>query len=144
MDLPLSAYLSKSMKRTSNLQIIPPCSCAEGLARRPEAKSIPLSRYSSGDPQPGTGTKSSQNLYYCIPFVSFLKRAPLGFAAYSSLRVLRKVSFSQFIHNTSKLTAYVIICSILNHILDFSYSGERIYFGFIEERYEISITLQIN
>ena len=30
----------------------------------------------------------------------------------------------------------VIICSILNHILDFSYSDETIYFGFIEERYE--------
>ena len=30
----------------------------------------------------------------------------------------------------------VIICSILNHILDLSYSDERIYFGFIEERYE--------
>ena len=34
------------------------------------------------------------------------------------------------------MVCYVIICSILNHILDFSYSGERIYFGFIEERYE--------
>ena len=36
------------------------------------------------------------------------------------------------------MVCYVIICSILNHILDFSYSGERIYFGFIEERYDIS------
>ena len=41
-----------------------------------------------------------------VPFVSFLKRVPLGYAAYSSLRVLRMVSFSQFIHKTSKLTAY--------------------------------------
>ena len=37
------------------------------------------------------------------------------------------------------MVCYVIICSILNHILDFSYSGERIYFGFIEERYEENI-----
>jgi hypothetical protein len=36
------------------------------------------------------------------------------------------------------VVCYVIICSILNHILDFSYFGERIYFGFIEERYEKS------
>ena len=36
---------------------------------------IPLSRYSSEGPQPGTETKGSQNLYYCISFVSFLKRA---------------------------------------------------------------------
>ena len=35
---------------------------------------IPLSRYSSEGPQPGTKTKGSQNLYYCIPFASFLKR----------------------------------------------------------------------
>ena len=28
---------------------------------------IPLSRYSSGGPQPGTKTKGSQNLYCCIP-----------------------------------------------------------------------------
>ena len=35
---------------------------------------IPLSRYSSEGPQPGTKTKGSQNLYYCIPFVSSLKR----------------------------------------------------------------------
>ena len=34
------------------------------------------------------------------------------------------------------MVCYVIICSILNHILDFGYSGERIYFGFIEERYK--------
>ena len=36
---------------------------------------IPLSRYSSEGPRPGTKTKGSQNLLNCIPFVSFLKRA---------------------------------------------------------------------
>ena len=30
-------------------------------------------------------------------------RGPLGYAAYSSLRVLRKVSFTQFMHNTSTI-----------------------------------------
>ena len=44
---------------------------------------IPLSRYSSEVLRPGTETKGSQNLYYCIPFVSFLKRGPLGSAACS-------------------------------------------------------------
>ena len=37
--------------------------------------------------------------------------------------------------NRPIVVCYVIICSILNHILDFGYSGERIYFGFIEEMY---------
>ena len=79
----------------------------------------PLSRCSSEDHRPGTNapallacyqpdarTKGSRNLLNCIPFVAFLKPAPLGFVAYSSLRVLRKVSFSHFIHKTSKLTVY--------------------------------------
>ncbi len=34
----------------------------------------PLSRCSSGGLRPGTKTKGSRNLCYCIPFVSFLKR----------------------------------------------------------------------
>ena len=59
---------------------------------------IPLSRYSSEGPRPWSNarlcrfykggtptkkTKGSQNLLNCIPFVSFLKRGPLGSAACS-------------------------------------------------------------
>ena len=48
----------------------------------------------------------SQNLYCYTPSFSFFERVPLDYAACSSLRVLRKVSFSHFMHKTSKLTAY--------------------------------------
>ncbi len=57
---------------------------------------IPLSRYSLEGPRLGTKAKGSQNLLNSMPFVSFLRRAPLGYAAFSSLRVLRKVSFFPF------------------------------------------------
>ena len=83
---------------------------AEGLARRPKGKSTPLPGYSSEGPQPGTGTKGSQ----------LLEQRAKSFELYTICLILKtspKVSFSHFIHKTSKLTAYELLYKVYTNVL---------------------------
>ena len=58
MRLPVPFVESREVRSTSGRFA---CKELHALCR------TPLSRRSSGDPQPGTKTKASQNLYCCIP-----------------------------------------------------------------------------